>query len=337
MRIGPFDTDREVVVVAEIGNNHEGRADVAAQLVEAAAEAGANAVKFQTIVPERLVRPADRARIEQLRRFALSLAELAELAALARRLGLAFMTTPFDLDTVAAVEPLCDALKVASGDNDFFPLLDRVAATAKPLVVSTGLSDLAVARAARDAVEQRWSSLGVAPGLALLHCVSSYPLPPDQANLAAIPLLAAELDCVAGWSDHTLGIEASVIAAAVGARVIEKHLTLAHDFSDFRDHQLSAEPAELRELVRRVREVETLVGEPAKIVQPAEQVAAPAIRRSIAAAADLPTGHVLEAVDLAWLRPRDGGLAPGREAELIGRSLARDVRAGETLLPTDTV
>src|SRR5205085_860677 len=117
MRIGSSDTAERVIVVAEVGNNHEGDPDVAADLVRAAAAAGADAVKFQTIVPERLVRPADAARMEQLRRFQLSIGELARLARLAREHGLAFMTTPFDPQTVADVDPLVDALKVASGDN----------------------------------------------------------------------------------------------------------------------------------------------------------------------------------------------------------------------------
>jgi sialic acid synthase SpsE len=335
MRIGPFDTAEQVIVVAEIGNNHEGDPEVAAELVRAAAGAGAHAVKFQTIVPERLVRPADAARIEQLRRFQLPLAELERLAGLAREQGLAFMTTPFDPDTVADVEPLVDALKVASGDNDFVPLLERVAETGKPVVISAGLAGVEVMRAARDLVQGRWRGAGVDQELAILHCVSAYPLPPEQANLAAIPFLAAELGTTIGWSDHTIGIEASVAAVALGARIVEKHLTLRHDFSDFRDHQLSAEPADLAELVRRIESVSAMVGEPGKPVQPAEADAAPAIRRSIAAAGDLAEGHVIRRDDLAWLRPRDGGLPPGSEDELIGRRLTRAVARGESLLPAD--
>ena len=336
MRIGRFDTDEQVIVVAEIGNNHEGDPQVAAELVRAAADAGAHAVKFQTIVPERLVRPTDVARIEQLRRFQLPFAELERLARLAQEQGLAFMTTPFDLDTVGEIEPLVDAIKIASGDNDFLPLLARVADTGKPVVISSGLADLQVIRTAKDALEERWREGGVSQDVAILHCVSAYPLPPEQANLRSIPFLAEELACTIGWSDHTIGIEAGVAAVALGARIVEKHLTLSHDFSEFRDHQLSAEPQEIAELVRRIERVSAMLGEYGKPVSSNEAAAAPAIRRSIAAAHDLPAGHVVGAGDLDWLRPRDGGLAPGSEEQLLGRRLSRPIATGESLLPSDT-
>ncbi len=153
-------------------------------------------------------------------------------------------------------------------------------------------------------------------------------------NLATIPTLARELGCTVGYSDHTLGNDACVAAVAVGARILEKHFTLDHDQSDFRDHKLSADPAELRDLVARVALVQTLLGSPEKAVQAPEAELEQAVRRSIAAARDLPSGHALAFEDLAWLRPRDG-LAPGQEDLLIGRTLRRDVPAGESILEED--
>jgi sialic acid synthase SpsE len=331
MRIGPVDLDRDVLVIAEIGNNHEGDVGLAEELVALAAAAGAQAVKFQTIVPERLVGPDQIARLAQLRRFALSAEDHARLARAAAKAGVMFLSTPFDLDSVAMLEPLVPALKVASSDNNFAPLLQRIAATGKPVLLSTGMTDLAGARAAMDTVRHAWSERNIDPGIVLLHCVAAYPTPFEEANLRAIPALAA-LGVTAGYSDHTLGIMAAPLAVALGARVIEKHFTIAHDHSDFRDHKLSANPAELKTLVERIREANALLGDGAKRVMPSEAATAAAARRSIAAARDLPAGHAIAAADLTWLRPA-GGLPPGQEATLIGRKLRRAIAAGHQLVP----
>jgi sialic acid synthase SpsE len=325
MRIGSFDTGERVLVVAEIGNNHEGDPDVAERLVREAAAAGAGAVKFQTFTAAGFVRARDAARFEQLSRYELPSEVVEQLAELAHGLGLLFMSTPLDLASVDLLEPLVDAYKIASGDNDFFPLLERIGRTGKPAIVSSGLVDVEGARVAKRALED-----SSAAEVAVLHAVTAYPTPAEAANLGAIPVLIAELGGTVGYSDHTIGNEACVLAVGLGARILEKHFTLDHDQSDFRDHKLSADPQELRELVERVALAETLVGTPEKAIQPVEAELAPAVRRSIAAARDLSEGHVLEWDDLAWLRPRDG-LAPGDEDRLLGRALKRDVPMGESI------
>ena len=335
MRIGTADTGERVVVIAEIGNNHEGDAGVAAELIDAAAGAGVDAVKLQALEAERFVRPGQTARLEQMRRFQLTRDEYAGLADHARARGVAFVCTPLDLDTAAFLEPLVDAPKIASGDNDWPELLARAADMGKPMVVSTGMSDWGAIRAAAEIVHTRWGSSGLDPGLALLHCVSAYPAPDEEARLATIGALAREFpDCVVGYSDHTLGIDACVAAVAAGARVLEKHITLRHDFSDFRDHQLSAEPEEMAELVRRVRAAEALVGRPRDGVLAVEEPVAEAARRSLVAAADLLAGTSLSPEDLTAMRPRDG-LSPAQAGELIGRVLRRDVPYGDPILPGD--
>ena len=330
MRIGAVDTAERTAIVAEIGNNHEGDVAVARELVHAAADAGAHAVKFQAIVPEQLVRPTETARIEQLRGYQLTPDDFAGLQELARSLGLGFSCTPFALAAVTWLTPLVDVFKIASGDNDVLPLLRAVGAAGKPVLFSTGMSDLARAAWTRD----RLLEAG-APEVAALHCVSAYPTAPAEARLGTIPALAAGLGIAVGYSDHTLGIEACVAAVALGARVLEKHLTLRHDFSDFRDHQLSAEPDELRALAERVAEVETLVSGGVKDgVLPVEVPVAAAARRALVATVDLPEGHVLGEDDLAWLRPGDG-LSPSAIDDVVGRPLARAVPAGRALAPED--
>jgi sialic acid synthase SpsE len=338
VRIGDADTRERVLVVAEIGNNHEGDPGVARDLIEAAADAGAHAVKLQVFETGRFVRRRDEARFRQLSSYQLSRAEVERLAARARDLGVLFIATPFDLGSAAFLEPLVDAYKIASGDNDFWPLIDAVVDTGKPVIASTGMLDLEGTVALADRVRAR----GAEP--ALLHCVSAYPAGPERLNLAVIPFLEERLGCTVGYSDHALGLEAAVAAAGVGARIIEKHFTLRHDFSDFRDHQLSAEPGELRELVRRVVDpeppdagdasVRAMLGHAEKLVQADEEANSVAARRSIAAAGALPRGHTVRAEDLVWLRPRDG-LAPGDEHLLVGRALTRDVPEGESILATD--
>ena len=329
MRIGRLDTGDQVVVVAEIGNNHEGDVGRARELVAAAAEAGAGVVKFQAIDPRLLVRPHETARIEQLDGFRLTREQFTGLAEQAHGLGMGFACTPFDLEAVRWLEPLVDAFKIASGDNDLDALVAGCAATGKPVIVSMGMTGVDGARHAAGVVAAYDAEF------AALHCVSAYPTDPADAALAQIAVLADALpDAEIGYSDHTLGIEACVLAVACGARILEKHFTLSHDLSDFRDHQLSAEPAELAALVQRVREAERLLGSPRDGVGGSEAAVAAAARRSIVAATDLAAGHRVQMEDLWWLRPADG-MAPGREHELVGRDLTRALNRGEPITPED--
>jgi N,N'-diacetyllegionaminate synthase len=331
MRIGPIDTNETVLLVAEIGNNHEGEIKVAKELVVRAAEAGAHAVKFQTYKTERFMGSADAARFERMKRFELTYDQFAELAKDARANGLLFMSTPLDMQSADFLTGIVDAFKIASGDNTFFPLIARVARTGKPMIVAAGLSEL---DEVKQTVEFVRSQPGASDELAVLHCVSAYPAPPEQVNLRAIATLDSTLDCTVGYSDHTIGIDAATLAVGLGARVIEKHFTLDHNFSEFRDHQLSANPEELTELARRLREAEKLVGESGKHVQPAEDEGRITMRRSIVASRDLPAGTVLAEEDVMWIRP-GGGLAPGKESVLLGRRLLQPLAFAEPFDPAN--
>jgi N,N'-diacetyllegionaminate synthase len=330
MKIGKINLSREVLIVAEIGNNHEGVVALAEELVGEAARAGAHAVKFQSIVPEHLVAPDQTTRLEQLRRYQLSPESHARLARVAADNGVMFLSSPFSLDAVDMLDPLVPAFKVASGDNDHVPLLERIAITGKPVLLSTGMTTLDSVAYSLGLLTRAWGCAGIAdPGLVLLHCVSAYPTPSGQANLMALRSLAG-LGHVVGYSDHTLGIDAAVMSVALGARVIEKHFTLSKNQSEFRDHQLSAEPHELKALVERVAEANMMLGDGVKRIMPAEEATAQAARRSICAARDLPAGGVIAPQDLLWLRPA-GGLPPGSERRLLGRRLVKAVVAGERL------
>ncbi len=180
-----------------------------------------------------------------------------------------------------------------------------------------------------------WRRTGKRGDLALLHCVVSYPTVAADANVSAIRDLAT-LGCTVGYSDHTIGIEAAILSVALGARLIEKHFTLDKNQSDFHDHKLSADPADLGELVRRVREAEILLGAGRKTVRPCEEAVSAHVRRGIAASRDLAPGTMLGFADLTWVRPRSG-LAPGQEDRLVGKRLAVAIPFGAPILPEHCV
>jgi N,N'-diacetyllegionaminate synthase len=333
MQIGRIRLDERIAIVAEIGNNHEGRFDVACRLVEKAAECGVDFVKFQTFRTAYFTSRADPARFDRLSRFELSYDQFRQLEKLARSLGVGFISTPLDLESGRFLEPLVDAVKIASGDNDFYPLIAQACRSGKPVIVSTGLADLAHLRRLKAFIETVRPA-GALDRMAFLHCVCSYPVPDEQANLSAITTIRRELGGIVGYSDHTVGPEACLAAAALGARILEKHFTLDKHFSDFRDHQLSADPAEMAAIVKSVRRVEALLGDGEKRIQPSETATQRAARRSIVAGADLPAGHRLAAEDLTWIRPADG-LPPGEEGRLVGRTLTRGLSFGEVIRPED--
>jgi N,N'-diacetyllegionaminate synthase len=327
MKIAQHDLAEKVFIIAEIGNNHEGDFSVAQEMVAQVAETGADAVKFQTFVPEHYVSASDPARLERLRKFRLTEEQFTQLARQAESLGLVFFSTPFDLASARFLDTIQPLFKIASGDNNFFPLIETVAAFKKPMIVSTGLADIPLLSEVQRRIRAIWGAAD--PGLAFLHCVASYPVPSEQANLGAIPALVRQFpDAIIGYSDHTLGIEAAAMAAAAGARLVEKHFTLAKDYSDFRDHQLSADPADMKALVARIREVSAMMGKCEKVPQDCEESLRGTVRRSIAAGRNLPAGTVLAAADLTWVRPGTG-IAPGQEAQVLGKTLKRAFNQGE--------
>ncbi|MCX8045004.1 MAG: N-acetylneuraminate synthase family protein [Desulfobacterota bacterium] len=331
MKIDRCDLDKEVMVVAEIGNNHEGSFARAEEMICRAADAGADAVKFQTIIPERLVSSEQHERIAQLRRFSLSYRQFEALKAKADKERVLFLSTPFDLESVRFLNELVPAFKIASGDIDFFPLLETVAQTGKPVILSTGCSTLAEVREAHARITQVWRSMGIDQEIALLHSVAGYPTPLHQANLKCIATLH-QLGVTVGYSDHTIGTDAAVAAVALGARIVEKHFTLTKQLSSFRDHALSADPEEFTAMVRRIRDVTVMLGDGIKQPQPCELSQQTFMRRSIAAAYSLQKGQPITLHDLTWVRPQRG-LKAGQEHLVVGKKLIRDVDAGTVLVP----
>ena len=333
MKIADFDTDNKVLIVAEIGNNHEGSVTLAEEMIGLAAEAGAGAVKFQTIVPDKLISPLQQDRIEQLEKFRLTYDEFEKLSKVAQDENIIFLSTPFDIESARFLEPIVPALKISSGDNNFFPMIEVIARMGKPIILSSGLTDLEQISLTKNFIMDIWSKLGIEQEMAILHCVTSYPTPLDEANLLSIRTLQ-ELGVTVGYSDHTIGIEAAVISIALGARIIEKHFTIAKDYSDFHDHQLSADSHELAELVRRTSEVNLMLGNGKKRIVECEKNTKESVRRSIVAGSNLDQGTVLDLDHLSWVRP-GRGLSPGKEKVILGKGLKRMIRCGEMILSED--
>jgi len=334
LKIADFDTNKKVFVIAEIGNNHEGDIVVAKEMVVSAAEAGVDAVKFQTYVPE-YISSGDSDRLARLRKFRLKDEEFSQLADYAKAQGVIFFSTSFDIETAKFLNSIQSVFKIASSDNNFFPLIDSIAHFMKPMLVSTGGANIGLIDRIEKSIKIIWKNANVEPGLAFLHCVSSYPTPRKQANLAAIPTLVRRYPgATVGYSDHTLGIDAAVCAVSAGARIVEKHFTLDRKYSSFRDHSLSAEPEELAQMVSKIREITELLGTGEKIPQPCEAESFPLIRRSIAAVKNLPVGHVLQLRDITWVRPGTG-VTVGEERQVLNKTLVKSLNKWELITLDD--
>jgi N,N'-diacetyllegionaminate synthase len=335
MRIGNFDTEQQVIVIAEVGNNHEGSYTLAEELIGKAKESGADVVKFQTIVPTKLVSPTQEERIKQLSRFQFSYAQFESLAKTAEKEGIIFMSTPFDLDSAEFLNSIVPAFKIASGDNTFYPLLQKIASFAKPIILSTGLASIHDVEHTVNVIKAVWSNVAydASQSLALLHCVVSYPAPPEEANLRAIQTLKSLSDVV-GYSDHVIGIDSCVAAVALGARIVEKHFTIDKNYSAFRDHQLSADPHDLSQMVAKIRYVESMLGNGEKVARTSEESNRLAVRRSVVATRTIEAGSIISHDDITWVRP-GGGIAPGDEYLIVGKIARHHIEQGVKILQED--
>lgn len=336
--IGP---GQPVFVIAEAGVNHNGDLRMARALIDVAIEAGADAVKFQTFRADRLATPDapkpeyqlrttgnSESQFEMLRRLELSADAHRELQSYCHERGIIFLSTPFDEEAVDLLDELgVPAFKISSGDLTNSPLLEYVASKGKPVILSTGMSELSELIEAVSVLNTAGCENPV-----LLHCVSNYPAAPDEVNLRAMQTMRSAFDVPVGFSDHTEGIDVALAAVALGACVIEKHFTLDRTLPG-PDHRASLEPAELGELVRSIRRVEQALGSGRKVPAPSEIETAKLARRSLVAARDIPAGATLEREMVAMRRPGIG-LSPSAVDTLLGHQAMRDIGAG-TLLDAD--
>jgi sialic acid synthase SpsE len=312
--------DSPTYVIAEIGSNHDGSLAEAIRLIEAAAGAGADCVKFQSYRAERLVAPTHPG-YATLQKLSVPAAWYPELKAAADRCGVHFSSAPFDLqavrELVAAGVPL---LKIASGDLTYTDLLEGVAATGLPLVVSTGAAYL-------GEVDEALRTLRAAGAtqIALLHCASAYPATFEAANVRAVTTLRSAFGVPVGFSDHTPGHAAALAAVALGGRLIEKHITFDRA-QPGPDHSYALTVEEFADLVRNIRALEASLGTGAKVPVESEWGEREWARRGVYAATALEAGHVLTDQDLICLRPVKE-IPATRRKEVVGRSLDRALEA----------
>ena len=318
----------KLYIIAEAGINHRGDLTVAAQMVEVAAKAGVDAVKFQSFSASGLthkVLAADQH--EFFSKYELSQGEHRELAAVCQRCGVDFMSTPFELQLVELLHKLgVPAFKIASCDLTNLPLIRHCAGFNKPLFISTGMGNLAEVKQAYTAAKDAGC-----PRVVLLQCTTNYPTAYVDVNLRMMGTMHSEVGCEVGFSDHSVGNYACFGAVALGASVIEKHFCLDKSATG-PDIACSCGPDELADLVTGIRAVEASLGTCDKQMLGAEREVAAIARRSIFYAYSLPEGHVITLADLVFLRPASG-MSPADVDRLLGNTLKQSVNAGESADP----
>ncbi len=322
-------SESAVFVVAEIGINHDGSASQAEKLIDAAAESGADAVKFQSYRVDRLLIPSRERYAQQmdgaesayqmLRRCELSWEDQAKLKKHADAKGVLFISTPFDEESADFLDSIgVPAFKIASADVTHVPLLRHVASKGKPVLLSTGMSFLGEVA---DAIYHLRSA--GAKEILLMHCVSSYPASPKHMNLRALQTLRSYFELSVGLSDHSEGIHLPLVATALGAVLIEKHFTLDKNASG-PDHKASIDPHDLKLLVKNLRDVEASLGDGRKRPSDAEEESRVSCRRSIVAAVDIRAHETVARWMLTFKRP-GSGLEPRHLEKILGMTARRNI------------
>lgn len=329
------------IVIAEAGVNHNGSLDLAHRLVDVAAQAGADFVKFQTFRTEALVtREAPKAdyqkrttghtetQFEMLKRLELDENAFRELAVYAKSKGIGFLSTPFDIESARFLTTLgVSAFKVSSGDLTNIPFLRELAGMGLPIILSSGMATLGELEEAVEACEQAGVPIDK---LTLLHCTTEYPAPAEEINLRAMLTIAAAFPgATFGYSDHTEGIEIPIAAAAMGAQVVEKHFTLDRTMEG-PDHKASLEPAELAAMVRAIRRVGVALGNGRKRPTASELPNRQIARKSLVAACPIAKGETFTAQNLSVRRPGNG-ISPARWDSVIGQPAMRDYAQDELI------
>ena len=321
-------------IVAEIGNNHEGNYHVAKKLIKSAKECGADAVKFQTFIPELYIDTNNTKRFQQLQKFQLSFDQFKLLSKYSKKIGIIFLSTPFDIKSAKFLNSIQKLYKISSSDSNFIPLIETIAKFNKTIMLSTGLSDIQTITKSKNKIFKIWNlkknkkkSKNV--HLVIMHCVTSYPVLEEEANLLAIKTLKSKFkDCIIGYSDHTVGIYAALAAVTLGAKVIEKHFTLSKSYSNFRDHKISSDPKEMKCLINNIRNLEKAFGNGKKEIQNSERKYINTLRRRAIACRDIKKNDRLFNSDIKWVRA-DSGYKIEHAKKILGKKLKLNIRKNE--------
>ena len=320
---------KKTFIIAEIGNNHEGSFNVASKLINEAKKAGVDAVKFQTFKTENFLSTHDNKRFKKLKKFELSYEDFAKLSVIAKKSGLKFISTPLDIKSAFFLNNIVDCFKIASGDNNYYDLIKTVLNFHKPTFISTGLLDFTEVKSLLEFVKKNRFNLSK---LSFFHCVSDYPVSYNEANLLSIKFLKEKLPITIGYSDHTIGKEASIIAVSLGANIIEKHFTLSNNFSKFRDHKISLNPQDMKELVLSIKKTELMLGTEDKKIQIGEAKNLKLIRRSIYSANTIDKNTVIMNKMIKILRPANI-YKPQDLNKILKKKIKKKIEAYKVFLP----
>lgn len=331
---------KKVIIIAEAGVNHNGNYDLAVRMIHEAKRAGADYVKFQTAVPELVISSiapkaeyqkqttgSDESQLDMCRAIHLPLSDYPRLKAVCDEVGIGFMSTPFDLVSIDALEPLdMDYYKIPSGEITNLPYLRKIAQKGRKVIMSTGMSEMDEIAAALKVLEDAglWRS-----DIILLHCNTQYPTPFADVNLRAMATIRDTFGVEVGYSDHTPGIEVPIAAVAMGAMVIEKHFTLDRNMEG-PDHKASLEPQELKAMVDAIRNVELAMGQPSKHSTASESPNKEVARKSIVAARDINAGETFTEENITVKRPGNG-ISPMLWDSVLGRTAKRDFSYDELI------
>lgn len=328
----------KIFIIAEAGDNHNGSLELAFQLVDKAAEAGADCVKFQTFVTEEVIsKRAEKAeyqkestgteesQYEMVKKLELSFENFKELQRYAQEKGLTFLSTPFDIPSVDFLESIhVPYFKIPSGEITNLPYLIRIAQTGRDIILSTGMAEMDEIETAVRILREHGAG-----EISLLHCNTEYPTPMEDVNLRAMLSLKEKFGVKVGYSDHTKGIEVPIAAAALGAEIIEKHFTLDHNMEG-PDHKASLEPDELKAMVDGIRSIEKALGSGIKTASNSEKKNIDIARKSIVARKKIVKGETLTEENLAVKRPGNG-ISPMKWYEVIGTTAVRDFDEDEMI------
>ncbi len=327
----------KTLIIAEAGVNHNGSLELAMKMVDEAKNTGADIVKFQTGKPENVIsRYADKAeyqkkttgseesQLDMVRRIMLPYADFIPLKKYCEQRKIKFLSTPFDIESIHFLDSHVDMWKIPSGEITNLPYLIEIGRTGKPVIMSTGMSDMEEIRAAIEILRENGTKK-----LSLLHCNTQYPTPYGDVNLRAMEMLRNEFNVSVGYSDHTQGIEVPIAAVAMGARIIEKHFTLDRNMEG-PDHKASLEPQELKAMVDSIRHIEEAMGDGIKRVSESEYANRDIARKSIIASRDICKGEVLTEENLTTKRP-GSGISPMRWFDILGTKAVRDFKEDEVI------
>lgn len=329
---------KHVIIIAEAGVNHNGSFELAKKMVDAAKEVGVDYVKFQTFNPKKLVSKyaekaeyqkettgSDETQLQMLQKLTLTEDNFLSLRDYCREVGIGFISTPFDLDSIDFLETFdMDFWKVPSGEVTNLPYLEAIARTKRKVVMSTGMCDMNEIQDAIEVLEKNGTT-----DITLLHCNTQYPTPYEHVNLSAMNSIKDALHKEVGYSDHTQGIEVPIAAVAMGATVIEKHFTLDKNMEG-PDHKASLNPSELKHMVVAIRNIERAIGNGLKEPSSSEMANKGVARKSIVASRSIKQGEAFSEENLTTKRPGTG-ISPMKWYEVIGKVAPRDFSEDEII------